>query len=376
MANGAGILVAPGSLENTKLRLCCFRPATRWTIAASDARFIIMSEKISIIGDGAMATVCAAILAENGHHVRIWSAFEDAAATLATTRENARFLPGFKLPESVEVTADASEALAGASLAVEAVPVQYIRWWWQKLKDHCPAEMPIVSVAKGIEKGTLLRATQIVRDVLDGSPESSRPVATLSGPCIAPEVARHLPATVTAASADAELSQRVQQLFGRPYFRVYTNTDLVGTEIAAASKNVIAIAAGVLDGLGKGDNAKAALLTRGLVEIARLGAAFEAQTDTFMGLAGMGDLVTTCISPLGRNRSFGEAVGRGMTVEQALAETESVVEGVDSTVSILALAASKGVEMPITEAVHKVLFEGVSPGDAILELMSRPLRSE
>ncbi len=335
-----------------------------------------MFEKISIIGDGAMATVCAVILAENGHRVRLWSAFKDAAETLAATRENKRFLPGFKLPDSVEVTADASRALADADLAVEAVPVQYIRWWWRKLKDFCPAGLPIVSVAKGIEKGTLLRATQVVRDVLDGSPDSPRPVAALSGPCIAPEVARRLPATVTVASADAKLSKHVQKLFGRPYFRVYTNTDLVGTEIAAASKNVIAIAAGVLDGLGMGDNAKAALLTRGLVEIARLGAAFNAQSDTFVGLAGMGDLVTTCISPVGRNRSFGEAVGKGMTVEQALALTESVVEGVDSTVSILAMAANKGVEMPITQAVHKVLFEGVSPRDAILGLMSRPLRSE
>ncbi len=323
-----------------------------------------------------MATVCAKILAENGHRVRMWSAFEDAAESLAAARENKRFLPGCMLPDSVEVTADASKAMAGANLAVEAVPVQYIRWWWLKLKDFCPAGLPVVSVAKGIEKGTLLRATQIVRDVLDGSPDSSRPVATLSGPCIAPEVARGLPATVTVASGDAKLSRHVQQLFGRPYFRVYTNTDLVGTEIAAASKNVIAIAAGVLDGLGMGDNAKAALLTRGLVEIARLGSAFKAQNDTFVGLAGMGDLVTTCISPVGRNRSFGEAIGRGMTVEQALGMTESVVEGVDSTVSILALAATRGVEMPITEAVHKVLFEGVSPGDAILELMSRPLRSE
>jgi glycerol-3-phosphate dehydrogenase (NAD(P)+) len=198
----------------------------------------------------------------------------------------------------------------------------------------------------------------------------------LSGPSIAPEIARKLPATVTAASADAGLARRVQEVLSRPYFRVYTNTDVVGVEIAGATKNVIAIAAGILDGLEAGSNAKAALLTRGLAEIARLGIAVGARAETFAGLAGMGDLVTTCISPLGRNRSLGEAIGKGRTLEQALAATEAVVEGVATTRSVVELAARHGVEMPITQGVHDVLFGGVAPAAAIAALMSRPLKAE
>ena len=335
-----------------------------------------MAQKVCIVGDGAMATLCAILLADSGADVRLWSAFPEMVEELARTRTNRRFLPGHSIPQTVEISGDGAQALAGAELAVEAVPVQFIRWWWGKLKECCPADLAVVSVAKGIENGTLLRPTQVVRDVLDGGADSARSVAVLSGPCIAPEVARKLPATVTSASDDPALAGRVQKLFSRPYFRVYTNSDLPGTEIAGASKNVIAIAAGILDGLEAGHNAKAALLTRGLVEITRLGVAVGARAETFAGLAGMGDLVTTCFSPVGRNRTFGEAVGRGRTVEQALAATESVVEGVATIKSLVQLADRAGVEMPITQAVHGVIFAGRSPGDAIEELMSRPPKSE
>lgn len=342
-----------------------------------------MPERIVIIGDGAMATVCAIMLAENGHAVRIWSAFPAAAAEFARNRENKRFLPGFAIPEGVEVTADDASAFADVDLAISAVPTQFTRPVWNRLRGFCRHDLPICSVAKGIENKTLLRPTQILLDVLSGGKPADqaqtlppRPVATLSGPSIAPEVASRLPASVTVASSDDGLARRVQQAISRPYFRVYTNNDVVGVELAGATKNVIAIAAGILDGLHAGDNAKAALLTRGLVEITRLGVALGAQAETFAGLAGFGDLVTTCISPVGRNRSFGQAIGQGKGVAETLAATNSVVEGVATTESVVELAAKAGVDMPITQAVYDVVFAGRRAADAIADLMNRPLKAE
>ena len=335
-----------------------------------------MEHCINIIGDGAMGTVCAIMLAENGCRVRLWSAFAEAAEQLRRGRENARFLPGHRLPDGVAVTDDDAEAFQDAEFVISAVPTQFMREVWQRLAAHCPPNVPVCSVAKGLETGSLLRPSQIIQDVLDAGVAGRRPVAALSGPSIAPEVAGHLPATVTVAASDESFARRVQERISRPYFRVYTNDDLVGVEIAGATKNVIAIAAGILDGLGSGDNAKAALLTRGLVEITRLGVAAGARPETFAGLAGMGDLVTTCFSPIGRNRSFGEAVGRGSTVDDALAATESVVEGVATTRSVVQLADKLNVEMPITRAVNEVLFAGTKPADAIAALMQRPLKAE
>ena len=335
-----------------------------------------MSERIAVIGDGAMGTICAAMLAENGATVRLWSAFPDAAEQLDRQRENTRFLPGFRLPDSVEITADDSRALVDASIVISAVPTQFMRSVWQRLARYCPADMPICSVAKGIENGTLLLPTQILRDVLDGRPDSDRPVAALSGPSIAPEVARNLPATVTVAATSDRLARRVQEAINRPYFRVYTNPDLPGVELAGALKNVIAIAAGILDGLEAGVNAKAALLSRGLVEVRRLGVALGGREETFAGLAGLGDLVTTCFSPIGRNRSFGEAVGRGRAVQEVLDASESVVEGVTTTASVVELAAKLNVDMPITAAVAGVLAGKCTPSEAIAELMKRPLKAE
>ena len=334
-----------------------------------------MNPRITIIGDGAMGTVCAIMLAENGHRTRLWSAFPEAARDLARLRENRRFLPGFHLPDGLEIAGDDDQALRDCGLAVSAVPTQFMRSVWTRLKPYCDKHLPICSVAKGIENRTLLRPTQILQDVLD-SKEATRPIAALSGPSIAPEIARKLPATVTVASKQRDLAATVQRLLNRPYFRIYTNNDMVGVELAGATKNVIAIAAGILDGLSAGDNAKAALLTRGLVEISRLGMKLGAKSATFAGLAGMGDLVTTCFSPIGRNRSFGEAVGRGMSVESALAAVKGVVEGVPTTQSVVELAKGAGVQMPITQAVHDVIFAGSKPSDAIEDLMSRPLKSE
>ncbi|MCD4823292.1 MAG: NAD(P)-dependent glycerol-3-phosphate dehydrogenase [Phycisphaerae bacterium] len=332
-----------------------------------------MSLRFTIIGDGGMGTVCAVMLAENGGGVRIWSAFADQADELAAHRENRRFLPGCMLPESIEITSDDSHAFDNTDIIISAVPTQYMRSVWSRLKEHCPPGLAICSVAKGIENGTLQRPTEILLDVLG---ETDRPVAALSGPSIAPEIADKLPATVAVASSSAGLAATIQRCLARPYFRVYTNPDLIGVELAGAMKNVIAIAAGVVDGLGFGNNAKAALLTRGLVEISRLGLAAGAHAETFAGLAGMGDLVTTCFSPVGRNRSFGEAIGSGKTLEQALGETPAVVEGVPTTRSVVELARKLNVEMPITQGIYQVLFENKPAKQAIANLMTRPLRAE
>jgi glycerol-3-phosphate dehydrogenase (NAD(P)+) len=240
------------------------------------------------------------------------------------------------------------------------------------LKAHVPKGAPIVSVTKGVENDTLLRPTQILADVLDEKLKT----AVLSGPTIADELARKLPATACVAAEDEELARHVQHTFSCPYLRVYTNTDILGVELAGATKNIIAIAAGILDGIGAGDNAKAALLSRGLAEITRLGVACGARAQTFAGLTGLGDLVTTCISPMGRNRSFGERIGKGQAVKQALGATESVVEGVATCESVVALAEQYDVEMPITRAVYEVLFEGKPAQKALADLMARRLKAE
>jgi len=284
--------------------------------------------------------------------------------------------------------------MAGADLIVSAVPCQFMRPVWTRLKKYVPDNVPIVSVAKGIENGTLLRPTQILADVLDEGRATRDPsfvrysglrragkgrktrYAVLSGPTISDELARKLPATACAASSDEALAKEIQCTFNCSWLRVYTNTDVVGVELAGAMKNIIAIAAGIIDGIKLGDNAKAALLTRGLAEITRLGVAMGAKPQTFAGLTGLGDLVTTCISPKGRNRSFGERIGKGQPLEQAQGATESVIEGIATCESVVALAARYDVEMPITQAVYEVLFENKPVQAAVAELMGRQLKAE
>ncbi len=334
-----------------------------------------MSAKIAIIGDGAMGALTSKLLAGKGNRLCLWSAFPEHVEHMRTHRVS-RYLPDVRLEESLEVTSEGSEALRDADLVVSAVPCQFIRRVWSGLAGEFTRGTPICSVTKGIENETLLRPTQVLADVLFGSSGPREDLAVLSGPSIAHEVALEKPATVVSAAINPELALRVQQLFVTPYFRVYTNSDLAGVELAGATKNVIAIAAGILDGMQAGDNAKAALLSRGLVEITRLGVQLGGHRDTFFGLAGMGDLVTTCVSPFGRNRSFGEAIGKGRSVKEALGITNGVVEGVATTASVLDLACRQRVEMPITQAVHAVVFEGQSPQQAISALMSRPARPE
>ena len=331
-----------------------------------------MFKNISIIGDGAMGTVLAILLCEKKIPVRMWGYDCEQLNQIKSAGENKKFLPGYKLPKALVFEPKDDRIIADADLMVSAVPCQFMRSIWGRLKNYVPDNIIIVSVTKGIENDTLLRPTQILADVLGDSAK----YAVLSGPTIADELARKLPATACAAAGDEESAKKIQHTFSTPWFRVYTNTDILGVELAGAMKNIIAIAAGIIDGTGAGDNAKAALLSRGLAEISRLGVAMGAKPQTFTGLAGLGDLVTTCISPKGRNRSFGERIGKGRTVEQAEKATESVVEGVATCKSVVALARKYNVEMPIAQAVYQVLFESKPVRTAIAELMNRQLKAE
>ncbi len=330
-----------------------------------------MPETVAIIGDGAMATVCGIILVSKGHRVHLFSMFDEQLVEMRSSHENRRYLPGVRIPAQIELVSDVEAAVDGATLILSAMPCQFIRAWWTPIASQLSIDVPVCSITKGIETETLLRPTQVLRDVL--GPVT---VSALSGPNIGPELANRLPATAVAAGEDQAVVEFVQRTIATDWFRVYTNTDLVGVELAGATKNIIALGAGMIDGLGVGCNAKAALITRGLAEITRLGLALGARRETFAGLAGMGDLVTTCISPVGRNRSTGERIGRGEPLESVLQTTESVVEGVETTRSVLQLARRHAVEMPIAAAIHTVLFEGRGVADAIGELMSRQLRRE
>lgn len=333
-------------------------------------------ERITILGDGAMATVCSILLDRNGHAVTMWGAFEDSIDRLRQNRENTKLLKGARIPPNVALTANDDSAMADASMIVCAIPTQYIRSVFERLRPHVPKGVPIVSVAKGIETKTLLRPTQVIADVISPGVTCSSPLAVLSGPNIAAELAKYLPATAVAASSDESLAQRVQSTFTAQWLRVYTNTDTIGVELAGATKNIIAIAAGIVDGLGAGNNAKAALVTRGLVEITRLGVAMGAHEATFQGLAGLGDLITTCVSPEGRNRTVGERIGKGFKIGEVLAGMDSVAEGVPTTAAVRELALRHRVEMPITESVYQVLFEEKDVLSALSDLMSRDPKPE
>ncbi|UCC97681.1 MAG: NAD(P)-dependent glycerol-3-phosphate dehydrogenase [Phycisphaerales bacterium] len=343
-----------------------------------------MFKNISIIGDGGMGTVLGMSLYDKGIAARIWGYDREQLAQIAADRENKKFLPGYTLPAALVFEPDDERIMAGADLVISAVPCQFMRRIWSRLRDHVPEGVPIVSVAKGVENDTLLRPTQILAEVLGFAQHDrkgrgnawSDGLAALSGPTIADELARRLPATACVATMDQELAKQIQRTFSLPWFRVYTNTDIVGVELAGAMKNIIAIAAGIIDGTGAGDNAKAALLTRGLAEITRLGVAMGAMPQTFSGLTGLGDLVTTCISPRGRNRSFGERIGEGQTVDRAQHANESVVEGIATCESVVALARRYDIEMPITQAVYEVLFKDKPVQKAIADLMRRRLKAE
>ncbi|MDP1799016.1 MAG: NAD(P)H-dependent glycerol-3-phosphate dehydrogenase [Planctomycetaceae bacterium] len=331
-----------------------------------------MSTKITILGSGAMATACSILLAEHDdQEVAIWARNPAHAEQIQSARENKRLLPGVRLPDKVTVTADLEQALDGSEYLVAAIPTQFLRSSLNEIRGYLKSNRPVISVIKGLENETFLRPSEIIAESL-----GSRAVVALSGPSHAEEIARRLPATVVAASGDLGLARQVQKMFNTERFRVYTNLDLIGVEMAAALKNVIAIAAGISDGLGFGDNAKSALMTRGLVEMTRFGTRFGAEASTFTGLAGMGDLITTCVSPYGRNRSVGERLGKGETLDQILTTMAAVAEGVATAKSVYEVSEQEGIEMPITSEVYRVLFEKKSPAAATHSLMLRPLRAE
>lgn len=335
-----------------------------------------MSELVSIVGSGQMGLVMADALAERGSEVRLWCRRPEFALELSDSRRSP-LLPGFQLSPKVEVVSGDHAALDAATVILCAVPTQHIRAVFTRLRWDVKKDAIVVSVSKGIEVETLLSPTQIIAQMLgDATSYPSHPMCALSGPAIAMELAERLPATLVAASIDEIIAERVQDLFSVPWLRIYRKTDLLGVEIAGATKNVIAIAAGIVDGLGIGLNAKSALLARGLSEIARLGTAMGAKLDTFFGIAGVGDLATTCFSPHGRNRSCGERLGKGESIDAILASTDYVVEGVPTAKSMMTLASVHGVEMPITAAVHAILFEGLSPRKAINNLMQRESKPE
>lgn len=322
---------------------------------------------VTVVGDGQMGLVMADALAVGGHHVRIWGPFEEQVRALATSRTSDR-LPGFKLPESIEVLAHQEGAFEGSELVVCAIPCQFIRPVFESLVNSIKDAPVIVSVAKGIEMETLERPTEIIKGILG---DNCSATVCFSGPTIATELANRMIAVMVAASSDPEASQLTQSAFSTQWLRVYTNDDILGVEIAGAVKNVVAIAAGILDGLGHGTNAKSALLARGLAEIVRLGVAMGARSETFFGISGVGDLATTCFSPDGRNRSCGEAIGRGVALDEYIGTSKFVVEGVATTRSIIQLVDQINVEVPIMRAVNSVLFEGVSPREAIQGLLAR-----
>lgn len=328
--------------------------------------------KITVLGGGGMATACAIVLAEHANHsVTIWARNPEYAREMSQLRENRRLLVGVRIPEAITITSDIVVAATGSDLLVAAIPTAFLRSALTDIADHLPTSIPVLSVIKGLENETFARPSEIIVSVL-----GARPVAALGGPCHAEEAARRLPASVVAASEDSALVDLVQDLFTTDRFRVYTNPDLVGVELAGALKNVIAIAAGTCDGLGYGDNAKSALITRGLAEMTRFGRALQADERTFFGLAGLGDLITTCVSPHGRNRSVGIRLGRGEPLSKILDSMTAVAEGVTTARSIFNLARERGIDMPITREVYAVLFEGKSPASATDSLMQRPPRGE
>lgn len=322
--------------------------------------------QIQVIGGGSWGLALTRLLALNGQAVTLWCRPDDDPDTLRETRESKRYLPGVLLPDNVVVSPDVD---AGAEMVVYAVPSHAMRAVAPQF--HFQGDPIRVSVAKGIENDSLLRMSEVLGAVVPGSP-----IVALSGPSHAEEVGRGLPASVVAASSDEPARNAVQAAFFSRAFRVYTSPDIVGVELGGSLKNVVAIAAGVCDGLGLGDNAKSALITRGLAEMARLGVACGADPLTFAGLSGMGDLITTCTSRHSRNRGVGEAIAQGRSLEDILASSPMVAEGVRTARSARALAARMNVDMPLAEAVGQVLFEGLSPGDAIEALMARDAKPE
>jgi len=333
--------------------------------------------RIAIIGAGAWGTALAVVLGRKDEHaVRVWANESDVCESINRRHVNDRFLAGFTLPSAIPATNDLSAALDDAEIVVSVMPSQHCRELFTRMTPRLRPDMLFVSCTKGIEENTQLRMTEVIADVLRTRQFTPR-IGALSGPSFAKEVARGDPTAVTVASADSELARAVQQAFNDSRFRVYTNDDVIGVELGGALKNIIAIAAGVCDGLGLGHNSVAALITRGLAEMARLVMACGGRLDTMAGLAGLGDLVLTCTGDLSRNRSVGVELGKGRKLPEIIAGMHgAVAEGVFTTKAAVGLARAKGVEMPITEQMYAILENGKAPEAAIEELMTRTAKSE
>jgi glycerol-3-phosphate dehydrogenase (NAD(P)+) len=328
-------------------------------------------KRITVLGDGGWGTALALLLEQNGFDVVLWGAFAEYADEMRRTRVNRKFLPNVRLSDGLVLESDPEAATHASDLAVVAIPTKFMRSALERIAPSLPDGLPYLTVAKGVEEERLCRGSQIIAEVL-----GDVDIGILSGPSHAEEVSRGLPTAVVVAAADEALAKEVQSAFMTKTFRVYTSNDVLGVEIAGAVKNVMAIAAGICDGLELGDNSKAALVTRGLAEMTRLGVDLGADAATFRGLAGVGDLMTTCYSKHSRNRSVGERLGRGETgaaIEQSM---EMVAEGVRTTKGLAGLARERGIEMPIAEEVRAVLFDGKSAKELVPALMERPPRSE
>lgn len=325
---------------------------------------------ISVIGAGSWGTTLACLLAEKEYDVSLWVLEEDLCAEMRSTRVNALYLPGVRIPDHVVITNEIEHAVEKARYVLNVVPTQYARRVLQNALPHISPDAVLVNASKGIEKKTLLTVSSIIREL------SAHRIAVLSGPSFAHEVSRKLPTAVTLACEDAATSLLLQEIFNTPSFRVYTHDDILGVELGGALKNVIAIASGISDGLKLGHNARAALLTRGLAELERLGAAMGARKHTFSGLSGLGDLILTCTALLSRNYTLGTKLAQGMKLDDILSQSKSVVEGVATAESAHELSQKYQVQMPFVEQVYKVLYEGKDPGVAVTELMNRALKTE
>jgi glycerol-3-phosphate dehydrogenase (NAD(P)+) len=330
------------------------------------------SGKITVLGAGSWGTALSLVLANNGHETTLWSHRKEHAQALQNERCNQRYLPGIAFPDTLQIETDLSAAVSAAELILIVVPSHAFRATLQQIKPLLTPEQNIAWATKGLEPGTQKLLHQMVREELG----NTRKLAVLSGPTFALEVAKQLPGAVTIASSDPDYAMELARLFNNSYFRAYTGSDIIGVELGGAVKNVLAIAAGTADGLGFGANARAALIARGVAELTRLGAALGAQSETFMGLTGLGDLVLTCTDDQSRNRRLGLALGKGKPIEETVAAIGQVVEGINTSKEVRALAQSHNVDMPISEQVYRVIHEGLTPKEAVQALMERAIRSE
>jgi glycerol-3-phosphate dehydrogenase (NAD(P)+) len=332
---------------------------------------VMKQVSIAIIGAGSMGTALSVLLSRNGHKVKLWSPFQKEANMINKAREQVEKLPGIRIPESVSCTADIEEALRDVRMIVLAIPSQTIRSNVKNILKYASQEMIVACFSKGLEENSGLRLSEVVLQEMPGIT-----YVAFSGPCHAEELAAGIPTAYVAASGDKRAAERAQDIFMSPVFRVYTNRDIIGVELGGALKNVIALCAGISDGLGYGDNTKAALITRGIAEITRLGVALGANSHTFAGLAGIGDLVVTCTSMHSRNRRAGILIGKGKTVNEAISEVKMVIEGVSTARAAYNLAKRENITMPIVFEANEVLFNGKNPRDAVNDLMTRDKTNE